>query len=80
MGRCGYITYQLISKQQNCLEREFAVAKVEEVLKGRTEKVDDHCVVVTFGTEPPNKRDTNATSERLVNLGLVLKLRMLGLY
>jgi len=75
----GLITYQLICKQQHCLEREFTVAKVEEVLKGRTEKVDDHCVVVTFGTEPPNKGDADATSERLIDLGLVLKLRMLGL-
>jgi len=30
------ITYQLIGEQQNRLEREFAVAEVEEVLKGRT--------------------------------------------
>ena len=62
------ITYQLISKQENCLEREFAVAKVEQVLKGRAQKVDDHCVVVTFGTEPPDKRDADATGKRLVDL------------
>ena len=73
------VTYQLISEQQDCLEREFAVAKIEEVLKGRAKQIDDHCIVVTFGAEPPDKRDTNATSEGLVDLGLVLELRMLGL-
>jgi len=77
MGRV--ISYQLVSQQQDCLERELAVAKVEEVLERRTEKVDDHCVVVTFGAEPPDEGDTDATCKRLVDLGLILKLRMLGL-
>lgn len=75
----GSITYQLISEQQNCLEREFAVAKVEEVLKGRAKEVDDHRVVVAFGAEPPDKGDTDTTGKGLVDLGFVLKLRMLGL-
>lgn len=75
----GSITYKLISKQQNCFEGEFAVAKVEKVLERRSEKVDHHRVIVTFGTEPPNKGNTDATGKRLVDLGLVLKLRMLGL-
>ena len=75
----GFITYQLISKQQNRLEREFAVAEVEEVLEGRTKEVDDHCIVVTFGTEPPDEGDADATGKRLVDLRLVLELRMLGL-
>jgi len=83
IGSCGAIggstTYQLISEQQDCLEREFAVAEVEEVLEGRTQKVDDHCIVVTFGTEPPDKGNANAASKGLVDLRLVLKLRMLGL-
>ena len=74
------VTYQLISEQEDRLEREFAVAKVEEVLKGWTKQIDDHCVVVTFGAEPPNEGDANATSEGLVDLGLILKLRMLGLH
>ena len=69
----------MISKQQNRLEREFAIAEVEEVLKGRTKEVDDHRVVVTFGAEPPDKGDTDTASKRLVDLRLVLELRMLGL-
>jgi len=73
------ITYQLISEQQNRLEGEFAVAEVEQVLKGRTQEVDDHRVVVTFGAEPPDEGDADTASERLVDLRLVLKLRMLGL-
>jgi hypothetical protein len=73
------ITYQLVSEQENCLEREFAVAKVEEVLEGGTQKVDDHRVVVAFGTEPPDKWDTDTASQSLVDLGLVLKLWMFGL-
>jgi len=75
----GSITYQLISEQQDRLEREFAVAEVEEVLERRTQKVDDHCIVVAFGTEPPDEGNANATSKGLVDLGFVLKLRMLGL-
>ena len=71
--------YQLISEQQNCLEREFAVAEVEEVLEGRSQEVDDHCIIVAFGTEPPDEGDANATSKRLVDFRFVLKLRMLGL-
>ena len=69
----------MISKQKNRLEREFTVAKVEEVLEGGAEEVDDHRVVVAFGTEPPNKGDTDATSKGLVDLGLILELRMFGL-
>lgn len=70
--------HQLISEQQNCLEREFTVAEVEEVFEGRTKEVDDHCVVVTFGAEPPDKRDADTTSKCFVDLRLVLKLGMFG--
>ena len=38
--------YQLISKQENCFEAEFSVAKIEEVLKAGTEELHDHDVVV----------------------------------
>lgn len=72
------IAHQLISEQQNSLEREFAVAEVEEILEGRTKEIDDHCIIVTLGTEPPDKGDANATSKRLVDFRLVLELRMLG--
>lgn len=69
-------THQLISEQQDCLEREFTVAEVEEIFEGGTKEVDDHCVIVTFGTEPSNKGDADATSKRFVDLRLVLELRM----
>jgi hypothetical protein len=75
----GLFTYQLIGKQQDCLEREFAVTKVEEVFEGRTQEIDDHRIIVTFGAEPPDKRDTDATSKSLVDLRLVFELWMLGL-
>ena len=74
----GFITYQLISEQQDRLESKFTVAKVEKVFEGRTKKVDDHCIVVTFGAEPPDKRDADATSKRFVDLGLIFELGVLG--
>jgi hypothetical protein len=43
------------------------------------QKVQDHGVVVTLGTVPSHKGHTDTTSERLVHLGLVLELRVLGL-
>lgn len=73
------ITYQLVSKQEDRLERKFAVAKVEEIFERRTEKVDDHCIVVTLGTEPPDERDADATGKGLVDLGFVLELWVFGL-
>jgi hypothetical protein len=69
----------LIGEQKDGLESEFTVAEVEEIFKGRTKKIDDHRIVVTFGTKPPDKWDTNATSKGFVDLRLVLKLRMFGL-
>ena len=55
------------------------MAKVEKVLERGTEEIDDHCVVVAFGTEPTNKRDADTTGEGLVDLGLILELGVLGL-
>jgi phosphomannomutase len=68
----------LIRKEENSLETEFTVAKVEQVLQRRTEEVKNHRVVVAFGPEPSNERNTNATCKGLVDLGLVFKLGMLG--
>ncbi len=55
------------------------MAEVEQVLERGAEEIDDHCVVVAFGPEPTNEGDANAASEGLVDLGLVLKLGVLGL-
>ena len=66
--RC--VTYELIDEQEHCLERKFAIAKIEEVFKGRAKEIDNHRIVVAFGTEPPDERDADAASKRLVYLRL----------
>lgn len=73
------MSYELIGEQEDSLEGEFAVAKVEEVFERGTKEIKNHGVVVTFGAEPPHERDADTAGEVLVNLGLVLELRMLGL-
>ena len=70
---------ELVGEQEDGLEGEFAVAEVEEILEGGTEEVEDHGVVVTLGAEPPDEGNTDAASERLVDAGLILELRVLGL-
>lgn len=70
---------QLISEKQHSLEREFAVAEVEEILQTGSEEVKDHGVVVTLGTEPTDKGNTNTAGQGLVDSGLILKLGVLGL-
>lgn len=70
---------QLVGQQEDGLEGEFAVAEVEEILEGRSEEVEDHGVVVTLGAEPSNKGNADAASEGLVDTGLILELRVLGL-
>ena len=70
---------ELIGKEQHGLERELAVAEVEEVFEGGTEQVEDHGVVVTFCAEPSYKRDAHPAGEGLVDASLVLQLRVLGL-
>jgi hypothetical protein len=69
---------ELIGKKKYSLKRELAVAEVEKILQTRAEEIDDHGVVVTFGTEPANERNTNTTSQGLVNTGFVFQLRVLG--
>jgi hypothetical protein len=70
---------QLISKQKHRLQGEFAVAEVEEILQAGAKEIDDHRVVVTFGPEPTDKRDTDTSSEGLVDTSLIFKLWVLGL-
>lgn len=70
---------ELVGQQENGLERELAVAEVEQVLQTGAEQVQHHGIVVTFGTEPANEGDANTTSEGLVDTGLVFELRVLGL-
>jgi hypothetical protein len=70
---------QLVGEQKNRLERELAVAEVEQVLQAGSEEVENHGVVVALGTEPADKGDADAASERLVNASLILELRVLRL-
>lgn len=72
-------THELVGEEQGRLERELAVAKVEQVLERRAEQVEDHGVVVAFDAEPAHERDADAAGEGLVDLGLVLELGVLGL-
>ena len=70
---------ELVGEQQHGLERELAVAEVEEVLERRAEQVEHHGIVVTLRAEPSHKRDADTARKGFVDAGLVLQLRMLGL-
>jgi len=69
---------ELVGEQEHRLERELAVAEVEQVLQARAEEVQDHGVVVTLGAKPADEGDANTAGEGLVDAGLILKLRVLG--
>lgn len=70
---------ELIGEKKNSLQGELAVAEVEEILQTGSEKVKDHSIVITFGTEPANERDTDTTGEGFVDTSLIFELRMLSL-
>lgn len=70
---------ELVGKEQDRLQGKLAVAEVEEVLEGRTEQVQNHGIVVALGSEPADKGNADASGKRLVDAGLILQLRMLGL-
>ena len=70
---------QLISEEKDGLQGEFSVAEVEEVLQAGSKKIEDHGIVVTLGTEPADKGDTDTTSKGLVNTSFIFELRVLGL-
>jgi hypothetical protein len=74
------LTYKLVGEKQHSLESELAVAEVEQVLERGAEEVHYHRVVVALNSEPAHEGDTDSTGESLVNLGLILELRVLGLY
>ena len=70
---------ELIGQQENGLQGELAVAEIEEILQARSEQIQDHGIVVTFGSKPTHKRNANASGQRFVDASLVLQLRVLGL-
>lgn len=61
-------TYELIGKEKDGLEAEFAVAEVEEILERWPEEIDNHRIVVAFSTEPTDKGNTDTASQGLVDL------------
>lgn len=70
---------ELVGKKENGLEGELSVAEVEEILQAGTEKVKNHGIIVTLGSEPANEGNADTTSQGLVDAGFVLELRVLGL-
>ena len=70
---------ELVGQQKNGLQGELAVAEVEEILQTGSEQVKNHGIVITLGTEPADKRDTDTTSQRLVDSSLIFELWVLGL-
>jgi hypothetical protein len=68
----GPVTHQLVSKEENSLEGKFAVTEVEQILEGRSEKVEDHCIIIAFGTKPSDERNTYTSSQSLVDFRFVL--------
>lgn len=70
---------ELIGEEKDGLQGELAVAEVEQILQTGAEEIDDHGVVVTFGSEPADERDTDTTSKGLVDTGFIFELRVLGL-
>jgi hypothetical protein len=70
---------ELIGEEQDGLQGELAVAEVEEILQTGSEEVKDHCIVVTLGSEPADKWDSDTTSKGLIDTSLIFELGVLGL-
>jgi hypothetical protein len=70
---------ELIGEKQHGLERELAVAEVEEVFERGAEQIKDHGIVVTFCAEPSHEWNAHSSGKRLVDAGLVFKLWVFGL-
>lgn len=70
---------QLVGQEQDRLQRELAVAEVEEILQGGAEEVQDHGIVVALGAEPPHEGNADTTGKGLVDAGLIFQLGVLGL-
>lgn len=70
---------ELISQQEDGLEREFSVAEVEQIFQRGAEEIKYHGVVITFCAEPSHKRNTDTSCQRFVDAGLILELWVFGL-
>lgn len=69
---------ELVGQQEDGLERELAVAEVEQILQTGPKKVENHGIVVALGSEPTDEWDADTAGERLVHTSLIFKLRVLG--
>jgi hypothetical protein len=54
---------ELIGQEQNGLQRELAVAKVEEVFQTGSEQIENHGIVVAFGSKPTDEWDPDTASQ-----------------
>jgi hypothetical protein len=70
---------ELVGEEENGLQRELAIAEVEQILQARSEEIEDHSIVVTLSSEPADEGDADTSSEGLVNTGLIFELGVLGL-
>lgn len=44
--------YQLICKHQNCLQRQFPIAVVEQVFQAWPKEINNHYIVITLSSKP----------------------------
>jgi hypothetical protein len=70
---------ELIGKEEDSLQRELAVAKVEEIFQTGPKQVQNHGIVVTFSSKPANEGNPNTSGQRFVDTSLIFELGMLGL-
>jgi len=57
LGCISIATHQLICQQENGLDSEFPVAKVEQILEAGAQQLHDHHVVLTLNAKPFDLRD-----------------------
>ena len=69
----------LVSKHKHGFERELATTVSEKVLERRPKELHDKSVVRTFSSIIKDVGNTHSTVEIFVELGLVVKLRILAL-
>jgi hypothetical protein len=63
---------ELISEEQNGLQRELSVTEVEKILQTGSKEIKNHGIVVALGSEPADKWNANTSSEGLVDTSLIL--------
>lgn len=54
---------ELIGQEQDRLQREFAVAEIEQVFQAGSKEIKNHSIVVTLGTEPADEGDPNTSRQ-----------------